>query len=65
MNFLSFGEIVMLVTCAHDEAHNNIDNKNMLIRLRTNIIYAFTFSSCASSVSNSRRLGLISRGLPT
>ena len=26
--------------------------------------YAPTFSSCASSASNSRRLGLISRGLP-
>jgi len=35
MNFPSFGEIVMPVICAHDEAHNNIDNKNMLIFFRT------------------------------
>ena|GEM_PF-6038643 len=27
--------------------------------------YTLTFSSCASNASNSRRLGLISRGLPT
>jgi hypothetical protein len=43
MNFLSFGETIMLLTCAHDEAHNNIDNKNMLIRFTTNANYALTF----------------------
>jgi len=41
-------------TVKGDYGANFLHNKN----------YAFTFSSCASSASNSRRLGLISRGLP-
>ena len=65
-NFLSFGEAVfnMLCSCACDAIQNNAKN-SIEIRLHIfAICYAVTFSSCASSASNSRRLGLISRGLP-
>ena len=39
-------------------------NFNVCVFSKGDFHYAFTSSSCASSASNSRRLGLISRGLP-
>src|ERR1035437_2479444 len=56
-----------LLACGLQEVAGRTRNNvagNSAFDLDTHDFYAFTFSSCASSASNSRRLGLHSRGLP-